>query len=289
MKKVLVILLTLIIGSVSVSSKEYYKDTCKAIESGNLKKAETLLKKWDRETEKDAHYYICWFNYYYFTAQTKPVEDKSEAIENKRKTKNIRAGKIPDPEIMKKGITYLNQGIEKYPDRLDLYTTKHGALFEVRLLNELVDSASDMLKTSKEIDNKWNWEEGPYEDGKIGLMVELDKVFTSLGQFLETTQDKYKALIEEEYSLYPEESVLAGHKGYYLIYVNQYKDAVVWLEKSYNAGNHDDRLVALLAIINEQELKDIKSAIKWYDILKDTKNERLHFTALQALYRLKAL
>lgn len=289
MKKVLT-LLGMILLSFSLYAKDYFDKVVPNLEKGDLRTALSYLKKWDKEPdrEENPNYYICWFNYYLLEAANKRETTGFYVITKKDGTQVSKEKKVPSQEITKKAVSYMTTALEKFPDRLDFYTSRHFALKGSDLNEDLKNSVIEMLNRAKENKNDWYWAEGPYDDGNKGLEQELGQVFEYLLNESDETRAFMKEICDTALVLFPEENFPYYYTGGYYFKTKEYTKSVEYFEKAMKRNPEDYNSVYFLATIYEVYLKNKKRAIYWYEYALKSSNEKIKKFAEWNIERIKS-
>lgn len=158
-------------------AQNYYEDFKKLRGEDDTTKAIALLKEWEKNKSDDTELYVAGFNYYISLA-AKELNKGSE--ENAEKLKRI-------DYKLNKSSEYINKGIQKFPDRLDMRFGKCYILIESKRYKELTDEVISTVERSALNKNKWFWMNNvPKENGEEFL---LDNIQGYLKNLYETGDD----------------------------------------------------------------------------------------------------
>jgi tetratricopeptide (TPR) repeat protein len=136
-----------------------------------------LLKKWEATNKNDPDLYVAWFNFYFQKSMKEVVRVDADTSRQdgfkvndpitKKRVGSIYGDIYYDPQIIEKGIQYIDIGIDKFPTRLDMRFGKvyaYGKIFDYKNFTNEIVKAIDFSNT---INNKWTWKENkPLEDPK---------------------------------------------------------------------------------------------------------------------------
>ncbi|ACU64568.1 TPR repeat-containing protein [Chitinophaga pinensis DSM 2588] len=150
--------------SVPTIAQNYKQDFEKLSTSGDTTKQRVLLAKWEKAKPNDAELYIAYFNYYVSKSKTEVVTINHTA----NGSNALKAGKNGDPagytsevgykkEPLNKGFKYINTGISKFPNRLDMRFGKIYMLGENYNYTNLTKELVSAINYGSTIDNKWKW------------------------------------------------------------------------------------------------------------------------------------
>lgn len=165
MKNAVLIILISALGC-SVVAQDFKQDFEKLRAANDSLAQIQLLNKWETVNPNDAELYTSYFNYY-FTESIREVmaierePNSPESLEMYDSINNIKAyinSKIDyDDAFINKGFEYINIGIQKFPNRLDM---RFGKIHVYSQINYWEDYTNEILKSidfSNEIDNQWTW------------------------------------------------------------------------------------------------------------------------------------
>lgn len=296
MKKIVSIIMFLVVITTGMFASEdavrnYSSRILYALKYGVLDLAEETFAKMEKEEDKEEYpsYYVCWFNYYYILARNKPVTTHIAVIEYKNGDQQVKEIKIPDPKLAKKGISYMDKAILRFPDRLDFYTSRHEVMKNCMLIDELIDSAEKMISRAKENKNIWYWEKGPYEDSFLGLMGECEQTLMYLFDHLKGKEDKVEQICDSIIEMYPKKSISYYFKAKYYLAVAKFDQAVEMFETALKIDPYDHFSAFYLGNVYEYEIHDLKQSLYWYRYAMKSKNEELKNYAKEAYERVKKM
>ncbi len=126
----------------------------------------TILKDWEKANANDPELYTSYFNYYF----SKSRNDLLSLNENSNGKEGLELkdseGKTPgylnantqyDARLTKKGLNYIDKGIAKFPDRLDM---RFGKIYALGLLEDYEGFTSEIIAAidhSNANKNAWKW------------------------------------------------------------------------------------------------------------------------------------
>lgn len=129
-----------------------------------------LLEKWEKEKPNDAEMFTSYFNYYFLKARQEKIV--LEGMPKKEETDSInqpighfRGEIVFDENIVNKSFKKIDEGIKKYPNRLDMYFGKIYALGQMKKWDEFTSEIVKTIDISSKINNEWTWtNSAPVED-----------------------------------------------------------------------------------------------------------------------------
>lgn len=125
-----------------------------------------LLQRWQQASPGDAELYVAFFNYYFAKSKSEIVSltqaagsDPSFRItDSTGKTVGFMGGETRfDSNLLAEGFRYIDSGIYKYPDRLDM---RFGKVYVFGQVGDYARFTSGIIQTihfGKTINNKWRW------------------------------------------------------------------------------------------------------------------------------------
>ena len=209
-----------------------------------------VLSKWEKENPNDAELYTSYLNFY-FTEATKevvaiePEPSSKESLEIYDSINNIKAyinnKIIYDDAFINKGFEYINIGIKKFPNRLDM---RFGKIHVYSKINYWQDYTNEILKAidhSHEINNLWTWTNNEKPDSAEEFF--LNTVQDYVVQLYKLNDDKLIPLMRSI-----SEKVL-------LYYPNNIKN-LSNLAATYLLGGENDKAIELLLRVENINPKD---------------------------------
>ncbi|MCK9626610.1 MAG: hypothetical protein M0R23_09170 [Bacteroidales bacterium] len=164
--KSLLVLFLLILISINTIAQDYYSDFKSVLNSGDTVKQLEILQNWENVSPSDPELYTCYFNYYFLKSKDEIIalstkKLQGQGFELKDSLNNI-AGYIGgetyfEENDFNKGIEKISEGIEKFPDRLDMRFGKIYAYGLVEDWNSFTTEIISAIKYSYVNKNKWTW------------------------------------------------------------------------------------------------------------------------------------
>lgn len=258
-----------------------------------------ILECWKKSGNRSPEYYIAWFNYYISAAKEETLILDTELPAEKeyielRQTDTLKENtseylysdihyKIP---LIKNSITYIDEGIRKYPSRLDLRLGKIYILQEIKEYDKMSDEITTTIKYSKQINHQWSGEAG-------------SQIIENKEELLNIIQDYIQNLFyNNEYSyiekiarfildIYPDDTVNLSNLAITYIANSKYDEAIKTLLKAYNLSPEDHIILQNLAYSYQQK-GDKNNAIKYYKLASIYGTEEIKIFAEEAIRMLNA-
>ncbi len=248
-----------------------------AIHKNDLQQAKAILDHWGANRENDPQYYICLFNYHFNKSRDEgigiqknpPREEKTIELTDPKTNKTV--GYIApvvhyDADEAQKGVTYLKQGITRFPDH---YEMRFGLLYAYKELSRFDDYLAELESGLRYYRNHhpkkvyWNNNE------VIGNPAEF---------IIETAQGNLSALMEDEgfrnerfehrycdllIRYFPSHKYGYSDKGVVYYRHGDFKHALQYFQQAYKL-DPEDELVAFNLGVLYKEMHDGKKARTYF-------------------------
>lgn len=211
MKRISTSLLLSAALSLSAAAQNYKQEFEKLSVSGDTAKQRTLLAKWEKARPNDAELYIAYFNYYVSKSKTEVV-----TINHTANGSNVlKAGKNGDPagytsevgykkEPLNKGFKYINIGISKFPDRLDMRFGKIYMLGENYNYTYLTKELVKAINHGHTINNKWKWTDNkPLDKAEQFMLNAVQEYVAQIYNVGKSQADNMQLISETVLKYYP--------------------------------------------------------------------------------------
>jgi tetratricopeptide (TPR) repeat protein len=128
-----------------------------------------LLKNWEVTSANDPDLFVAWFNYYYQISGNEVIHlsadrNRKDGFQILDPSTNKQVGSLYSdvfylPDKLGKAFHYINIGIEKYPDRLDM---RFGKIYLLGVIQDYATFTKEIINTvnhSAQIKNNWIWKD----------------------------------------------------------------------------------------------------------------------------------
>jgi tetratricopeptide (TPR) repeat protein len=161
-----------------------------------------LLKNWEKADSNDPELYVSFYNYYanrslkeVIRMDNNPKGDKVLQIMDTDTTNTEPVGYLYsdtyfDTEVLNKGFKYIDKGIEKFPNRLDMRFGKIYMLGRIENYDCFTAEIINTINYSSQNNNEWTWSNN--EPIEHGLNVMLEAIQDYQAQLFDT--DDYDLL-----------------------------------------------------------------------------------------------
>ncbi|WP_188362159.1 tetratricopeptide repeat protein [Flavobacterium orientale] len=296
MKKIVGILIAILISQIGFSQdyqsefKKYYKknDTINQLK---------VLTQWKHENPKDAELFTSFFNYHFGKSRKELLALSSEAPQGEslvlKDSLNETSGYLGsqihyDQSELKKGLDKIDEGIQLYPNRLDM---RFGKIYVLGLVSDWENFTSEIIKTIQYSSinyNNWTWTNNEKkENGKDFLLSSLQDYQV---QLYTTGEDELlvnmRNIAEETLKYYPNHVVSLSNLSITYLLTGEYDKGIEPLLRAEKLNPQD--YIVLSNIAQGYKLKgDKKNAIVYYEKTIEFGDERAIEFAKQQIAELK--
>lgn len=279
------------------AQQEWFDKYKKLLNDGDTIALKDCICRWEKAEPNSPDVIAAWYNYYVKRAMeevlslstVKPA-DGEQYLELQNDTTKETAGYLYgqteyNDKLMQAAYAKIDEGIRKYPDRIDLPFGKVHMLLKQGLYDDALSQLSKVIERSKTNRNQWLWTlNKPFADGKEFLIDTMQDYFN---QLLDINDNKpaYE-LNEMVLAAYPEDIRFRSNKASLLAMKGNYAEALPLFASIHKDAPEDDIVAFNLAICYEKT-GDKKNAIANYQPLANSKNADIATAARQALRSLK--
>jgi len=273
----LIFSLTLLFNSaIGQTNKQLFNDLVSKKDTvGQLQ----LLEKWEKTDKDDPELFVAYFNYFVrkskkeiLTLGQNPKGEDVLQIMDQDTTKKepvafMYGDTYYDPDLLSKGFDWINKGIEKHPNRLDM---RFGKIYMFGQLEEYEKFTTEIIKTidySSVNKNKWTWADSkPLDDPKEFMLSSIQNYQLQLyNTENDDLLDNMKRIAETVLKYYPDHVESLSNISIVFMLKKQYERALEPLLKAEKLNPKD--YIVLSNIAQAYKLKgDKKNAIKYYEL-----------------------
>ena len=273
----LIFSLTLLFNSATAqTNKQLFNDLVSKKDTvGQLQ----LLEKWEKTDKDDPELFVAYFNYFVrkskkeiLTLGQNPKGEDVLQIMDQDTTKKepvafMYGDTYYDPDLLSKGFDWINKGIEKHPNRLDM---RFGKIYMFGQLEEYEKFTTEIIKTidySSVNKNKWTWADSkPLDDPKEFMLSSIQNYQLQLyNTENDDLLDNMKRIAETVLKYYPDHVESLSNISIVFMLKKQYEKALEPLLKAEKLNPKD--YIVLSNIAQAYKLKgDKKNAIKYYEL-----------------------
>ncbi|SFW46616.1 TPR repeat-containing protein [Chitinophaga sancti] len=292
MKHLFTLLLLCSLSTTTILAQNYKQEFEKLCEQGDTIKQKKLLEKWEKGRPNDAELYIAYFNFYVSRSKTEIVTKVPHPDADKIPKAKKQAGYTSEigyrAEPLGRGFKYINAGIAKYPDRLDMRFGKVYMLGETYKYAALTQELVNVLNYSTTIENKWRWTDNKFlEKPEEFMLSAIQEYVATIYNSGKSQADNMKEIAETVLKYYPKHVESLSDLGIVYTMKGDLNMALRYFLKATAIEPKDFIVLNNIANIYNKK-KDTTNAVKYYEqALKygDTEAKELANKELKRLNR----
>ena len=296
MKKLIGILITVCISNF-VSGQDYQNNFQKHLEINDTVKLFEVLTEWEKASPNDPELFTSYFNYYFLKSRIEVVTLTTEEPEGEslvfKDSLNQIAGYIGsqinyDLIEFQKGIDKINQGIDLYPNRLDMRFGKIYVFGKIKDWEKFTNEIIKTVKYSATNNNDWTWTNNEkQENGKDFFLTSIQDYQI---QLYNTGDDNLlvnmREIANEILKYYPDHIESLSNLSITYLLTGEYDKGIESLLKAEKLNPED--YIVLSNIAQGYKLKgDKKKAIEYYEKTMKYGDEQAKAAAKQQIKELK--
>jgi tetratricopeptide (TPR) repeat protein len=296
MKKTTIILFLTIISNLTFGQSNYDKFK-KLFKENDTLKIKELLLNWEKTDPNDAELYTSAFNYYFSNSKQEILslekeQSGKESLQLTDSTGNV-AGFMNsnlgyNPDKLDKAFLYIDKGIDKFPNRLDIRFGKCYVLGELAEYEKFTQEIINTVEYSKKINNKWLWTENKEKEDAENFM--LGTVQAYLKQLYDTEDDNLLLNMikigDITLNYYPNNIEILSTAAVANMLTKNYDKAIGYLKQAEKLNPKD--FIVLNNIAQGYKLKgDKENAIKYYELTAKYGDEQAKQSSKNEIEKLK--
>lgn len=295
MKKVVLVMIIFLL-STAVLAHDYKEIYVQLLNEGKYEELYQHLQKWEEVAADDPELYIAYFNYYYNLSRNEVLKIKKnpppgEVIVVNDPETGEEVGYLYfeiqfDEEKVNKALEYLDEGLKRYPNRLDMHFGKIHVLGELSRYEEQKNAIIDVLNISKEIENRWLWHNGEELADAFDFMLEnvqgrISKLYNDDNEDDFLLEISWKII-----ELYPD--VVYPYNNIAVVYYSRgnYQEALKYFTLAEEKNPRDTIVINNIAYLS-MIMGDNKTALEYYEKLREYGNDEEKERAEQQIEELK--
>ncbi|RYU90187.1 tetratricopeptide repeat protein [Mucilaginibacter terrigena] len=280
------------------ASAQDFKSRFKEIfPKGNADSTLSLLNQWRKATPNDPEFYVYAYNFYAkeglkeVVAMT-TVQPDGKSFEIKDKDKKVvgylGSTNNHNDAYLQKGFNYIDTGISKYPDRLDMRFGKVYILGRIKNYKLFTEEIIKAINYGETINLKWKWTEGkPVEDPKEFMLSGIQEYVV---QLFNENDDKYidniKNIALTVLKYHPDHVESLSNLAISYLVNKDYRGALQPLLKAEKL-NPKDYIVLNNIAYSYSFLGDKPNALKYYELVIKYGDDEAKKTAAEKIDQLK--
>jgi len=265
----------------NMANGQTFKEQFNALDSSkDSTEQKQLLGKWEKSDPNDPELYVAYFNHYVNSSMKQNIridgspkgEDvfkvMSKDTSQKEPVAFIYNDTYYDAVHLKKGFDYIEKGIKKYPDRLDMRFGKIYILGQTGDYENFTIEIIETLNRAASNKNKWTWTDGKPKGNPKEFM--LGSVQSYQMQLYNTEDDSLldnmKRIAETVLKHYPDHVESLSNLSVVYMIQKQYDKALEYLLKAEKINPTDHIVLNNIAQAYIRKGDKI-NAIKYYELV----------------------
>jgi tetratricopeptide (TPR) repeat protein len=259
------------------NAQTYRERFVKLLNANDAKGQLELLKSWEKELPNDPELYVSFFNYYFLKSRQETVtlttsRPQGESIPLSKENDDKIAGYIGTDVTFTRaefdaGISYIDRGITKFPDRLDMRFGKMYALGQIRNYDRFVDEIVKTVDRSDLNKNAWSWKDGkPLERPREFMLRSIQDYVVQLFDAGDEGVKFIKPIAETVLKYYPDHVESLSNLSVFYSMKGDFEAALVPLQKAEKLAPDDFVIIGNIAY-SYYKKHDKANATKYYQKL----------------------
>lgn len=259
-----------------------------------------LLDKWEKADSNDPELYVAYFNYFVDKSKNEIItigqnpkgNDVLQIMDQDSSKKEpvafMYGDNYYDPDNLKKGFDYIDKGIQKHPNRLDM---RFGKIYMFGQLEDYENFTKEIIKTidySVLNKNKWTWTDSkPVDDPQKFMLTSIQGYQIQLyNKQSDGLLDNMKRIAEAVLKYYPDHIESLSNLSIVFMIKKEYDKALVQLLKAQIINPKD--YIVLNNIAQAYKMNgEKKNAIKYYELTIKHGDEQAQNHAKRQIEELK--
>lgn len=291
---------TALIWSISwicCQGQSFQEDFEKYLHSRDTINQLNTLEAWEQEAPDDPELLVAYFNFYVNKARKEVVALTTTPLDGEALVLKDSTGKdagflgsqiVLDPEWVEKGISKINQGIELYPERLDMRFGKIHMLGEIQAWERFTSNILDAIRYGYTHEHAWTWSNGvAQEDPETFFLSSIqDYILTLYNTEDDSLLANVRTIAQEVLINKPDHVVSLSNVSVTYLLTEKYKEAIEVLLKAEEIDPTDGIVLSNIAFAYRQQ-GDIPNSIKYYEKMLELDDPQAKEFATQMIEELK--
>ncbi len=268
-----------------------------AFKANDLARAQKVLSEWSKAAPEDPELYVAYFNFHLKRAEREtlvisrdPEEKGAIRIvksDDEKVVAYIGSGTYFETGDFEKSVEYIGQGIDKFPDRLDMRFGRIAALRYIRDYRRMTMGIVSAVERSAVNRNRWLWLKNKPVDAPMTTMLESIQSYVTT---IFDAGDEHIPLIREiadaVLKVYPDNVENLSNRAVTHLILSEFDEALVWLQKAEKLRPGDFVVIGNIAYCYYKK-GDKPNAVKYYEILLQIGSDDAKSQAREKLAELK--
>lgn len=294
MVKRIIVVLSLSLALANIANGQNYRERfAKLFNDKDLDGQYSLLQSWEKAAPGDPELYVSFFNHYL----TRSREETLSLTSTPPKGESLRLTKEDDKKVVAYlgskmsfrkadfdlGISYIDQGIGKFPNRLDMRFGKTYALGQIRDYGRFKDEIVKAIDHFGGGKNAWLWRDNkPLDDPKGFMLKAVQDYIVQLFDSGDENVPHIKPIAEAVLRFYPDHIESLSNLSIVNMVRNDFDAALITLRKAESMAPNDPVIIGNIAYCYFNK-KDKTNAKKYYERLAKIGDEQAKAAATSKL------
>jgi tetratricopeptide (TPR) repeat protein len=230
-----------------------------------------LLQTWEKATPDDAELFVAYYNFYANKSRTSGL-----GITTNRSGTYLGSQSTFDEKFFKQALDYINKGISKFPNRLDMRFGKTYLLGQNQQYKDFTDEIVKAVDYSNVNKNQWLWMENkPVENPQKFMLGAVQDYVVQLFDSGDESDDHtnyIKSISETVLKYYPNSVENLSNISIYYLFKDDFDNALIHLLKAEKLAPQDAIVLNNIALCYRGK-KDKPNALKYFNLVIKYGNE----------------
>ncbi len=242
-----------------------------------------LLQTWEKATPNDAELFVAYYNFYVNKSRKSGI-----GITTNRDGTFLGGQSTFDEKVLKTALEYINKGIEKFPNRLDMRFGKIFILGENKDYKAFTDEIVKTIDYSNINKNQWTWaNDKAVENPQKFMLSAIQDYIVQLYEEGDEYLDNFKLITETVLKYYPNSVENLSNLSIYYLEKSEFDNALVHLLKAEKLAPTDVIVLNNIAQCYEGK-KEKQNALKYYELMIKYGNSEVKADAKKKIAKLKS-
>ena len=270
----------IVVLTATAFGQDYRDEFHQLFDKNDLAGQEKVLKRWESAQPDDAELFVAYFNYYV----TKARKETLTLGRERPNGESVEMTKTDDPKVkaylgsdisytkddIDAGFAYIDRGIVKFPDRLDMRFGKAYMLGQIGDFDRLTDEVVKTVERSAANKNNWMWTLGkPKENAQKTMLLGVQDYVVMLHDRLDdaSASSHIRRIAEAILKIYPENVENLSNLAVSYLLKKDFDAALVPLLKAEKIAPKDLVILGNIAYCYFNK-HDKANAVKYYELLR---------------------
>jgi tetratricopeptide (TPR) repeat protein len=259
----------LLLGLNQISfSQDFKKQFETAFDKNDAKQQFKVLQTWEKAKPDDSELFVAYYNYYFNKSRNDGLR-----INSTESGSYIGNQSSFETKLFNTAIEYINKGIERFPNRLDM---RFGKIYALGRNLQYDDFTAEIVKVIVNSDlnkNKWTWvDDKPVENPQKFMLNAIQDYSVQLYDEGDEHLDKFKLIAESVLKYYPDSVENLPNLSIYYLLKDNFDIALIYLLKAEKLAPQDTVVLNNIATCYAGK-GDKPNAFKYYNLVIKYGNE----------------